>query len=176
MGDSISEEDNTMAIKEELLDQLMDGLNRPEDLLGEDGLRQELKKALIEKALGAELTHHLGYERGDPAGRGSGNSRNGKSKKSVKDKDGQIEISVPRDRQGIFAPKLIRKGQTRLDSFNDKVISMYARGMTVREIQGHLKDVYAVEASPDMISRVTGRSWMKSGNGRPAPWTLFIRW
>lgn len=144
-----------MAIKDELLDQLMEGLDRPEDLLGYKGLLQELKKALIEKALGAELTHHLGYERNDPAGRGSGNSRNGKSKKTVRDKDGQIEISVPRDRQGTFEPQLIQKGQTRIKGFDEKVISMYARGMTVREIQSRLKDIYAVDVSPDLISRVT---------------------
>ena len=144
-----------MAIKDELLDQLREGLDRPEDRLGDRGLLQELKKALIEKALGAELTHHLGYERNDPAGRGSGNSRNGKSKKTVRDKDGQIEISVPRDRQGTFEPQLIKKGQTRIKGFDEKVISMYARGMTVREIQGHLKDVYAVDVSPDLISKVT---------------------
>lgn len=144
-----------MAIKEELLDQLMEDLDSPEDLLGDKGLLQELKKSLIEKALGAELTHHLGYERGDPAGRGTGNSRNGNSKKTVRDKDGQIEISVPRDRQGSFEPQLIKKGQTRIKGFDEKVISMYARGMTVREIQGHLKDIYAVEVSPDLISRVT---------------------
>jgi putative transposase len=144
-----------MAIKDELLDQLMKGLDKPEDLLGDKGLLQELKKALIEKVLGAELTHHLGYERGDPAGRGTGNSRNGKSKKTVRDKDGQLEISVPRDRQGTFEPQLIKKGQTRIKGFDEKVISMYARGMTVREIQGHLKDVYAVDVSPDLISKVT---------------------
>jgi putative transposase len=144
-----------MAIKDELLDQLMKGLDKPEDLLGDKGLLQELKKALIEKVLGAELTHHLGYERGDPAGRGTGNSRNGKSKKMVRDKDGQVEISVPRDRQGTFEPQLIKKGQTRIKGFDQKVISMYARGMTVREIQGHLKDVYAVDVSPDLISKVT---------------------
>jgi putative transposase len=155
VGDSVSEEDHTMAIKDELLDQLMKGLDKPEDLLGDKGLLQELKKALIEKVLGAELTHHLGYERGDPAGRGTGNSRNGKSKKTVRDKDGQLEISVPRDRQGTFEPQLIKKGQTRIKGFDEKVISMYARGMTVREIQGHLKDVYAVDVSPDLISKVT---------------------
>ncbi len=93
-----------MAIKDELLDQLMEGLDKPEDLLGDEGLLKELKKGLIEKALGAELTHHLGYERNDPAGRGSGNSRNGKSKKTVRDNDGQIEISVPRTARAPSSP------------------------------------------------------------------------
>jgi len=98
----------------ELLDHLIKGLEKHEDLLGEDGLLQELKKALIEKALGAELSHHFGDARRDPAGRGSGNFRNSKSKKAVKDKQGQLDVSVSRDRQGTFEPRLIKKGQTRI--------------------------------------------------------------
>jgi len=101
------------------------------------------------------LTEHLGYERGDPAGRGSGNSRNGTSSKTVLTEDGEIEISVPRDRVGSFEPQLIGKRQTRFDGFDDKILSLYARGMTVREIQGHLAELYSVEVSPDLISRVT---------------------
>ena len=144
-----------MAIKDEILDELLKNYENPEDLLGKDGIFIELKKALLERALGAELTHHLGYEKGDPAGRKSGNSRNGHSKKKVKGEDGQIDIAVPRDRNASFEPQLIKKGQTRIDGFDDKIISMYARGMTVREIQGHLKEMYGVEVSPDLISRVT---------------------
>jgi len=144
-----------MAIKDEILDELLKSYENPEDLLGQDGIFQELKKALLERALGAELTHHLGYERGDPAGRKTGNSRNGHSKKKVKGEDGQIDIAVPRDRNASFEPQLIKKGQTRFDGFDERIISMYARGMTVREIQGHLKEMYGVEVSPDLISRVT---------------------
>jgi hypothetical protein len=88
-------------------------------------------------ALGAELTDHLGYEKGDPAGRGKGNSRNGTSSKTVLTEDGEVEIAVPRDRAGSFEPQLIAKGQTRFDGFDDKILSLYARGMTVREIQGY---------------------------------------
>ena len=106
-----------------------------------DGLFKQLKKALIERALGAELTEHLGYEKGDPAGRGSGNSRNGTSSKTVLTEDGEIAISVPRDRAGSFEPQLIGKGQTRFDGFDDKILSLYARGMTVREIQGHCRAI-----------------------------------
>ena len=123
-------------------------------MTGDDGLFRRLKKALIERALGAELTDHLGYERGDPAGRGSGNSRNGASAKTVLTEDGEVQIEVPRDRAGTFEPQLIGKGQTRFDGFDDKIISLYARGMTVREIQGHLAD-YRTEVSPDLISKVT---------------------
>jgi len=142
-------------ITPELLDQLLANYQKPEDLTGEEGLFKQLKKALIERALGAELTEHLGYERGDPAGRGSGNSRNGTSSKTVLTEDGEIEISVPRDRVGSFEPQLIGKRQTRFDGFDDKILSLYARGMTVREIQGHLAELYSVEVSPDLISRVT---------------------
>lgn len=143
------------AIPAELLDQLLANHSKPEDLTGDDGLFKQLKKALIERALSAELTEHLGYEKGDPAGRGSGNSRNGTSAKTLLTDDGTVEISVPRDRAGSFEPKLVAKGQTRFDGFDDKILSLYARGMTVREIQGHLAELYGVEVSPDLISRVT---------------------
>jgi len=142
-------------IKPELLDQLLANYTKPEDLTGENGLFKQLKKALIERALGAELTEHLGYEKGDPAGRGSGNSRNGASSKTILTEEGEIEISIPRDRAGSFEPQLIAKGQTRFDGFDDKILSLYARGMTVREIQGHLAELYGAEVSPDLISRVT---------------------
>lgn len=144
-----------MAIKDELLEQLLEGYRKPEDLLGADGIFQELKKALVEKALGAELSHHLGYEKGQKPDQVSGNTRNGHGKKKVKGHDGEMEIEVPRDRDGSFEPQLIKKGQRHFDGFDDKIISMYARGMTVREIQGHLKELYGVEVSPDLISRVT---------------------
>jgi len=146
---------NDSAIAPELLDQLLVNYSKPEDLLGEEGLFKQLKKALIERALGAELTEHLGYEKGDPAGRGSGNNRNGVSSKTVLTEDGEIEIAVPRDRGGSFEPQLIPKGQTRFEGFDDKILSLYARGMTVREIQGHLTEIYAIDVSPDLISRVT---------------------
>ena len=142
-------------ITPELLDQLLANYEKPEDLTGDDGLFKQLKKALIERALGAELTDHLGYEKGDLAGRGKGNSRNGTSSKTVLTEDGEVEIAVPRDRAGSFEPQLIAKGQTRFDGFDDKILSLYARGMTVREIQGHLAELYGAEVSPDLISRVT---------------------
>lgn len=146
---------NESTIAPELLDQLLANYSKPEDLLGEEGLFKQLKKALIERALGAELTEHLGYEKGDPAGRGTGNNRNGFSTKTVLTDDGEVEISVPRDRTGTFEPQLIPKGQTRFDGFDEKILSLYARGMTVREIQGHLTGLYGIDVSPDLISRVT---------------------
>lgn len=123
-------------IRPELLNQLLTNYRKPGDLTGENGLFKQLKKALIERALGAELSEHLGYEKGDPAGRGSGNSRNGVSSKTILTEDGEIEIAVPRDRAGSFEPQLIGKGQTRFDGFDDKILSLYVRGMTVRQIQG----------------------------------------
>jgi len=142
-------------IRSELLDELLAGYERPEDLLGEDGLFRGLKKALMERALGAELSEHLGYEKGDSLGRGSGNSRNGTSPKTVLTDDDEIEIAVPRDRNGSFEPQLVPKGVRRLPGFDERIVSLYARGMTVREIQGHLEEIYGVEVSPDLISRVT---------------------
>ena len=144
------------AIKTEVLDELLSGVTSPEDLLGDGGVFRQLKKALMERALGAELTHHLGYEKGAaPVGRARGNSRNGHSAKKVLTDDGAIELAIPRDRAGTFEPVLVPKGVTRLDGFDDKIISLYARGLSVREIQAHLKELYGTEVSPDLISRVT---------------------
>ena len=144
-----------MAIKDEILDQLMRGYEKPEDLLGKDGLFMELKKALVERALAEELTHHLGYEEGEKSGRDDGDTRNGHGKKKVKTSSGEMELAIPRDRLGGFEPQLIKKGQRHFEGFDDKIISMYARGMSTREIQGHLKELYGVEVSPDLVSRVT---------------------
>ena len=143
-------------IKTELLDELLSGVKSPDDLLGDGGVFRQLKKALMERALGAELTHHLGYEKGAaPAARARTNSRNGHSAKTVLTDDGSVDLSIPRDRAGTFEPALVPKGVTRLDGFDTKIISLYARGLSVREIQAHLKELYGTEVSPDLISRVT---------------------
>jgi len=147
--------DMAQAIRDEVIEELLQGYSAPQDLLGEEGLFKQLKKKLLERALGAELSEHLGYEKGDPAGRGSGNSRNGHSSKTVLGDDGAIELAIPRDRNGSFEPQIVAKGQTRLDGFDDRIISLYARGLSVREIQAHLQELYGVEVSPDLISRVT---------------------
>lgn len=144
-----------MPITPELLDELLKDYKSPEDMFGHDGLLQQLTKAVVERALQGEMTHHLGYEKHSPAGNNTGNSRNGKSKKTIRGKRGQVEIDVPRDRRSEFEPQLIKKGQTRFDGFDDKIFSMYARGMTCREIQAHLQEIYGVEVSPDLISTVT---------------------
>src|ERR1700745_921160 len=144
-----------LSIRDGVIEELLQGYNSPEDWIGAEGLFKELKKRLLERALGAELSEHLGYEKGDPAGRSSGNSRNGYSSKTVIGDDGAIEIAVPRDRNGSSEPQIVAKGQTRLDGFDDRVISLYARGLSVREIQAHLQELYGVEVSADLLSRVT---------------------
>jgi transposase-like protein len=140
----------------ELADQL---LARAEaggvELLGPDGLLSQVTKAVLERALGEEMTAHLGYEKHDPAGRGSGNSRNGTTAKTLLTDVGAVELVVPRDRAGSFDPQIVRKGQTRLEGFNDRIIALYARGMTTRDIRAHLREMYDVDVSPDLISRVT---------------------
>ena len=144
-----------MATPDELLDELMKNYKKPEDIIGENGLLKQLTKALVERAMKAEMTAHLGYEKNEPAGKNTGNSRNGNSKKTIKGEFGNLEIEVPRDRNSTFEPVIIPKGETRFTGFDDKIISMYARGMTTRDIQGHLKDMYGVEVSPTLVSQVT---------------------
>jgi putative transposase len=144
-----------MGFDRNLIDELLKGGHSVEAIAGENGLLKQLTKALLERALSAELTTHLGYEKHEPSGRGSGNSRNGSSKKQLKGDFGTLEIEVPRDRSSSFEPQLIAKGQTRWHGFDDKILSLYARGMTTREIQGHLEEMYQVEVSPALISNVT---------------------
>lgn len=144
-----------MATQDELLDDLMKNYKKPEDLIGENGLLKQLTKALVERAMKTEMTDHLGYDKHDPAGKKSGNSRNGNSKKTIKGEFGNLEIAVPRDRNSTFEPVIVPKGETRFTGFDDKIISMYARGMTTRDIQAHLQELYGVEVSPTLVSQVT---------------------
>jgi len=144
-----------MAIDLKLIDKLLADYKKPEDIIGENGLLKQLTKALLERAMQAEMTEHLGYGKHDPAGQNSGNSRNGKTTKTLKGDFGEMPLETPRDRSGSFEPKMIAKGQTRFTGFDDKIISMYARGMSTREIQGHLEEIYGVEVSPTLISNVT---------------------
>ncbi len=125
------------------------------ELLGPDGLLSQVTKAVLERALAEEMTSHLGYEKHDPAGRGSGNSRNGSTGKTLLTDVGAVDLQVPRDRNGSLDPKIVRKGQTRLEGFNERIIALYARGMTTRDIRAHLREMYDVDVSPDLISRVT---------------------
>jgi putative transposase len=122
---------------------------------GVDGLLNRMTKAVIERALVAEMTHELGYERGDPAGAGSGNSRNGTSQKTISTPNGPVTIEVPRDRNGSFEPRIVPKHARRLGQIDEMILSLYARGMTTRDIEAHLREVYGVNASRELISNVT---------------------
>jgi transposase-like protein len=122
------------------LDELLAGKST-EEIVGPDGMLKQLTKALLERAMGAELSNHLGYEKHDSAGWGSGNSRNGTSRKTVQGDFGSVEIEVPRDRKGSFEPKILPKHERRFRGFDDKILSMYARGMSTREIQAHLEEI-----------------------------------
>jgi putative transposase len=142
-------------IDDELIDNLLKGYKKPEDLIGENGLLKQLTKRLLERAMAAELTEHVGYEAHDAEGRNSGNSRNGTSAKTVKGTFGTLPIEVPRDRNGTFEPQIVGKHQTRFTGFDENIISLYARGLSTREIQQHLEEIYQVEVSPGLISSVT---------------------
>jgi len=142
-------------VPEALLTSLLADYQKPEDLIGENGLLKQLTKLLVEKALDAEMAQHLGHAKHEPVANPAGNTRNGKSRKTLKGEFGELPIEVPRDRHGTFEPLLIPKHQTRWTGFDDKVISLYARGMTVREIQAHLEEMYGTEISPSLISSIT---------------------
>lgn len=136
----------------QVLDQLVGETRTMEEL---DLVFRQLKKALIERALGAELTEHLGYARGEAKPDAQANCRNGATPKTVRTEEGEIPLAIPRDRAGTFEPQLVPKGVRRLPGFDAKVLALYARGMTVREIQGHLEELYQVAVAPDVITTVT---------------------
>ena len=139
----------------ELIDSLLSGYKKPEDLIGENGLLKQLTKALVERALEAEMAAHLGHAKNETVINPAGNTRNGKSRKTLKGEFGELPVEIPRDRHGSFEPQLIPKHQTRWNGFDEKILSLYARGMTVREIQSHLEEMYGAEVSPTLISSVT---------------------
>lgn len=144
-----------MAIPAHILDELLKLSKDPTTMDMEGGLFSQLKKGLMERALEAEMTHHLGYEKHEPSGKNTGNSRNGKTKKTVTTDEGQMEIDVPRDRTATYDPVLVRKWQRRLPGFDNKIIALYSRGLTTREIQSYIEDIYQMEVSPSLISMVT---------------------
>ena len=158
-----------MTVSNELIDQLLAGYKKPEDLIGENGLLKQLTKRLVERALEAEMTEHLGHTKNASVANAAGNARNGKSKKTLKGDFGELPIDVPRDRHASFEPQIVPKHQTRWTGFDDKILSLYARGMTVREIQGHLQEMYGAEVSPSLISCVTDAVMdeAKAWQGRP---------
>ena len=140
---------------DQLLDEAMKERQGPMDENALTGMMKQLMKRTVERMLQGEMTHHLGYGKHDAAGRGTGNSRNGTSTKKLQSEMGEVTIAVPRDRRGDFEPQVVGKHQTRFTGFDEKIISMYARGMSTRDIQGHLQELYGVEVSAALISEVT---------------------
>ena len=142
-------------VRDEVIDELLGSTKSAEDLFGKDGLLKNFTKRLMERLLEAEMTNHLGYMKHAIEGDNTGNSRNGKTKKTVKTGNGNIEIAVPRDRESEFSPALIGKRQSRLAGLDDNILSLYAKGMTVRDIQDHLHELYGTEISRDLITTIT---------------------
>jgi putative transposase len=142
-------------LSDELIDELLAGARTAEEIAGPGGLLRQLTRRLLERALQAELTEHLGYPAGEAPPGGVGNARNGRPPKTVLTDQGPVRIRAPRDRKGTFEPQIVSKRQTRWVGFDEKVIALYARGLTVREIQGHLAEIYGTDVSPDLISKIT---------------------
>lgn len=158
-----------MAIRNELIDELLGDAKTADDLFGQGGILKMLSGQLMERMLEAEMQHHLGYPRHSKQGNNSGNSRNGKASKTVKTGNGDIKIEVPRDRSGDFEPQLIKKRESRLNHLNDQVLSLYGRGMTVRDIQSFVEELYGTSISRDLISTITDGllDEVKAWNNRP---------
>lgn len=169
-----------MIFRPELLDELLKNYQSPEDLVGEGGILKQLTAALVERCLNAEMEHHLEEERTELVEEDAPrNRRNGHSKKTIKGEFGEAEISIPRDRNGAFEPVIVAKGQTRFDGFDGKILSLYSRGMSVRDIQAQLQDLYGVEVSAGLISKVTDaveeerKLWQNRGLDRIYPIVYF---
>jgi putative transposase len=152
-----------------LADRLLANYQKPEDLIGENGLLKQLTKMLVERALETEMSEHLGHSKSEAVTNATGNTRNGHSAKTLQGEFGELPLDIPRDRQGEFEPKLVARHQTRWSGFDDKIISLYARGLSVREIQGHLEEMYGTDVSPALISAVTDAvsEEVKLWQGRP---------
>jgi putative transposase len=142
-------------LSDELVDELLAGARSEQEIVGPGGLLADLTRRLVERAMDAELTEHLGYEPHQALPGGAGNTRNGGTPKTLHTEHGSVQIKTPRDRDGSFEPKLVRKGQRRFQGFDEKIIALYARGMSVRDIQAHLGELYGVQVGHDLISRVT---------------------
>jgi putative transposase len=144
-----------MTIRPELIDELLQDYTNPQDMIGESGLLKQLTKALVERCLETEMNVHLDNPEYQGTGKAKSNRRNGHSQKHLKGEFGKVGIEIPRDRNGEFTPQMVKKGQTRWDGFDDKILALYARGMTTRDIQDQLQEMYGVEVSHTLISQVT---------------------
>jgi transposase-like protein len=149
-----------MELTNEMIEQLKFDLKKArtyQDLMGEDGAIKKLIKSSLEGMLEAELTEHLGYEKYSPSGKNTGNSRNGKTQKTLKNDNGEIDLTVPRDRNGSFDPIVVKKYERTIGPIEDKIISMYAKGMTTRDIQSHIHEIYGLDISPTLVSNITDK-------------------
>jgi putative transposase len=142
-------------LSDQVIDELLAGVRTEEEIVGPGGLLADLTRRLVERAMSAELTEHLGYERHQEPPGGAGNTRNGSMPKTLATEHGPVRIKTPRDRKGTFEPQLVRKGQRRFEGFNDKILALYARGLSTRDIEAHLAEIYGVKVGRDLISRVT---------------------
>jgi putative transposase len=155
MSDQKDPKDATAAAQQALIDHVIAGYKKPADLIGENGLLKQLTKSIFEAALKAEMAEHLGHDKHAPVGNSTGNVRNGHSTKTVTGEFGEVEITVPRDRSGSFEPQLIPKHQRRFPGVDERILSLYARGMTNREIAAHLQEMFGADISPNLISTIT---------------------
>ena len=149
-----------MELTDKMIEQLKADLSKAktyEDLMGKNGAIKKLIAKTIETMLDEELTEHLGYERYSPSGRNSGSSRNGRTRKTLKNDNGEIEITLPRDRNGEFDPVIVKKYEKTIGPIEDKIISMYAKGMTTRDIQTHVSELYGIDISPTLVSNITNK-------------------
>jgi putative transposase len=142
-------------LSDELIDELLAGAQTEEELVGPGGLLADLTRRLVERAMSAELTEHLGYEPHQEPPGGTSNTRNGTTPKTLVTEHGPVQVKAPRDRNASFVPKIVRKGQRRFEGFDDKILALYARGLSVRDIEAHLAEIYGVKVGRDLISRVT---------------------
>ena len=164
----------TSDLPKELIDQLLAAAGGGAGLTGPDGLLKKLTAALVNRALDAEMSEHLGYEAGQPPPDAQDNRRNGRRTKQVRTERGDMAVEVPRDRAGTFEPRLVGKHQRSFDGFDDQILSLYARGMSTRDIQRHLGELYGVEVSPDLVSRVTDAVLDELGPAVNARHSIFI--
>jgi len=155
-------------LSDELIDELLAGARSEEELVGPGGLLADLTRRLVERAMSAELTEHLGYEPHQEPPGGTDNARNGTTPKTLVTEHGQVAIKAPRDRNASFEPKIVRKGQRRFAGFDDKILALYSRGLSVRDIEAHLHEIYGVKVRRDLISRVTD-AVVGRARARPEP-------
>jgi transposase-like protein len=149
-----------MELTEEIFEQFKSDLAKAknyDDLMGKDGAIKKLIAKSLEQMLESELTEHLGYEKHSPSGKNTGNSRNGKTHKTLKNDNGEIEITIPRDRNGEFDPVIVKKYERTIGPIEDKIISMYAKGMTTRDIQSHIQELYGLDVSATLVSNITDK-------------------